>query len=453
MSNYRHESLLNGCCHWLTTVVALCLGLIFIPTVSSGAVVTPKKPAAVKSKILPQLKRLQAAKIITDRQYKSWRWQYFAVRKQIKAMPKGQSLNELKGVLATSEAIASQRALDATIAPTVFKTLQVNRSWWSKSAAPAIGTRVTVNGSSLVWQYYSGQGIQIQWLGTFGRANALASTPTASNNKKLALILDEAIKYASVRGSGLSWHYLFDFSKGRAPWASGMAQLTGMQALLRGANVLKKDSYRQAISSFLPLLETPQPSGVNLSADSGTNILLYTWSTSPVLNAQTQSVSALRELSLALGDQRLTALYLASERQLRADLPSYDTGNWSLYSIDGQPADVGYHKLSRDFLRTLCRALTQDQATATAAPVAGAPQPIDPAIYCQAADRFTTYLTNSPSGPPATKRAVPDTQVQVKQQLLFSRYRSPAARLKFALIITPKAHSRQTDDNQSACSR
>jgi hypothetical protein len=73
---------------------------------------------------------------------------------------------------------------------------------------------------------------------------------------------------------------------------------------------------------------------------------------------------------------------------LRATLPGYDTGAWSLYSLRGREADLNYQTVSRDFLRGLCTRLNSDLRKGLAGP--------DPAVYCAAADRFTAYLTQPP---------------------------------------------------------
>ena len=52
-------------------------------------------------------------------------------------------------------------------------------------------------GSQLVWQYYPGQGIQVQWLGTFGRANGLFQQ--TGHDDELRALLDEALGLASAR--------------------------------------------------------------------------------------------------------------------------------------------------------------------------------------------------------------------------------------------------------------
>ena len=52
-------------------------------------------------------------------------------------------------------------------------TVRRNQDWWQNGPLLAYGKRVRFSGSRLTWQYYPGQGIQIQWLGTFARMNNL----------------------------------------------------------------------------------------------------------------------------------------------------------------------------------------------------------------------------------------------------------------------------------------
>ena len=58
-------------------------------------------------------------------------------------------------------------------------------------------------GSQLVWQYYPGQGIQIQWLGTFGKANGLFQQD--GRDDELRALLDEALGLAAARAGGIAW--------------------------------------------------------------------------------------------------------------------------------------------------------------------------------------------------------------------------------------------------------
>ena len=80
---------------------------------------------------------------------------------------------------APEDAIRARRRLTAGRFAPVFLTLQRNRAWWAGGPLLRYGQRVSFAGSQLVWQYYPGQGIQVQWLGTFGRA----TIPTLSRQR------------------------------------------------------------------------------------------------------------------------------------------------------------------------------------------------------------------------------------------------------------------------------
>ena len=47
-------------------------------------------------------------------------------------------------------------------------------------------------------------------------------------------------------------------------------------------------------------------------------------------------------------------LFKAGDRAARREIPRYDTGAWSLYASGGAESDLGYHRLVRDFLQSLC---------------------------------------------------------------------------------------------------
>ncbi len=78
---------------------------------------------------------------------------------------------ELESVVANVQQIAASGQLIASRLPALMLTLESNVQWWSHEPLPAADQHVNVLGSHLVWEYYPGQGIEIQWLATFGEAN------------------------------------------------------------------------------------------------------------------------------------------------------------------------------------------------------------------------------------------------------------------------------------------
>ena len=92
-----------------------------------------------------------------------------------------------------------------------------------------------------------------------------------------------------------------------------------------------------------------------------------------MLNGFLQSLVGLYDFAAATGDRRAQRLFAAGDRAARREIPRYDTGAWSLYAAAGAESDLGYHRLVRDFLQSLC-----ERTKARA--------------YCGRAKRFDRYL-------------------------------------------------------------
>lgn len=356
-----------------------------------------KKP---KYTLEGELRKLYTSKQITGKAFREWRTLYRGAVADARKLPKGVRRTELEGVIRNTEQIAERRKLTASLAPSVFLTLSTNRTWWKTQPIPPAGGRPVVDDSPLTWQYYRGEGLQIQWLATFGTANALATTKTPAKLEQLRAIQTHALELASDRAGGPTWAYLFDFGGGKPPWASGMAQVTGIQSLVRTSAKLGDPTFQETGLQAMALLRRAPTSGVRLKLPEGDHILLYTYTKMRVLNAFTQSVSGLHEIATTTQDPRAHSAYLRAERQLRAELPEYLTDDWATYSIGGALETPSYHTLSRDLLRGLCRALTADAERFIAGePVAGLQPPADPTPYCQTAEAFTEQLRRTPNGP------------------------------------------------------
>nr|MBA2638094.1 hypothetical protein [Solirubrobacterales bacterium] len=170
------------------------------------------------------------------------------------------------------------------------------------------------------------------------------------------------------RDSSLAWEYAFPFGGGAAPWVSGLAQGTGIQALTRGGALLREPRYLDAARSALGVFEAPPPLGVRVAAAGGSHYLIS--SATPglrVLNGFLQALVGLHDLEAASGDARARRLFVAGDGAARRSLPAFDTGAWSRYSLGGGESDLGYHRLVRDFLRSLCERTRRGAYCATAA--------------------------------------------------------------------------------------
>jgi hypothetical protein len=290
---------------------------------------------------------------------------------------------QLGAVVDNLDAAAGGGLLIPSRLPALFLTLQRNRTWWATAPIPVAGQRMTFAPSLIVWQFYPGQGLQIQWLGTFGKANALWAAK--GHDPELRRILDEAIGLATQRAGGLAFEYLFRFDGGRPPWVSSLSQGTGLSALARGAVRLKDPKYFAAARSALGIFRTPPPSGVRVKTAAGAHYLQYSFAPKlHIVNGFTQSLNGLHDFAALADDAEGRTLFAAGEAELRAELPGFDTGAWSLYAKPGAESDLSYHTLLRDFLKGLCDRLTGD---------GGSP---DPALYCDTAARFTADLKTKP---------------------------------------------------------
>ena len=155
-----------------------------------------------------------------------------SLRKTLRAYKalSGTRMAELGAVVDNADAMADSGQLTPPRLNAVFATLEANATWWSEGSIPRSGARVSVDGSPVIWQYYPGQGIELQMLANFGKANALWA-----GNKKIALrtLLDQLLPLAVDRGGFPAFEYYFKFGGGKPPWVSSIAQGTAVQALAR----------------------------------------------------------------------------------------------------------------------------------------------------------------------------------------------------------------------------
>jgi hypothetical protein len=168
-----------------------------------------------------------------------------------------------------------------------------------------------------------------------------------------------------------------------------------------------------------------------------------------IANGFAQALNGLHDFASLANDDEGHALFAAGEKELRTELPAFDTGAWSLYSRDGgdgAESDLGYHKVLRDFLRGLCDRLTEDESRATAAqvqaPTPGAAPIPDPTLYCDTAERFTADLTTKPvvtvTAPAAPLRAKASAAVRFTLSKVSTVTITAARRGKVVLLRTAR---------------
>ena len=338
---------------------------------------------------------MRDAALMTPEDYAARRLVYEDVKREAKKL-RGTRRTQMLAVLATVDEIAATRQLEPSRLNPLWLTLQRNLEWWRNGPLLASGRRVEFEGSELVWQYYPGQGLQLQMLGNFGKLNGLWG---ARENTRLAFMLDELLAVAAERAGGVAWEYYFAFGGGRAPWVSGLSQGTAVQALARAATRLERQADVLPVAQrALAIFEAPTPQGVRVPAEQGDHYAIYSFAPGlRVLNGFIQSLVGLHDYARLSGDPRGAALFAAGEREARAEVPLYDTGAWSLYSrgSSSRESDLSYHDLLTGFLEGLC--------DRTAEPV-----------YCETALRFTEYKAVAPvvAVKPRTLRGGTDGRVK-----------------------------------------
>jgi hypothetical protein len=305
---------------------------------------------------------------------------------------------ELDAVIRQLETFARQRTLTASRMPVVFLTLEQNTAWWSAHSPPpppkpsarpcaggtGVGGARVVRGET-VFQWYSGQGLQVMQLATAGRANALVKAciepnpQLACDRDRVRAAMDGLLALSARRSGSRAWEAYFAFGGGRPPWVSGLWQGTAIQALARGAQVLGDPAYLQAAREGLGIFKAAPPAGVRVRAGAGVHYLGYSFAPGlRIYNQFLQALVGIYDVAEIADDDEARALFRDGERRARQELAGADTGAWSRYSANGHESDLGYHQLLRDFLRSMCERTKI-------------------AVYCGTAERFQGYLHEKPA--------------------------------------------------------
>ncbi len=344
--------------------------------VTAGAMRKKRKPKKPAITFLSELARLHRTGALPTASYQADVSGYnhaLATEKRLR----GTRRTELTSVTVTMHDIAASHQLTVSRLPAMMATLAANQKWWTTGPLLASGQRVEFAGSQLVWQYYPGQGVQLQVLGTFGKADGLY-TAGAADYPAMEELLAEMIPMAAQRGGGLTWEYYFHFDGGSPPWTSAMSQATGLEALSRAYQATGNVNYLNVGAEALPIFSVKPPVGVSIKAPSGTRFLQYTFApTTDIINAFLQTLIGLYDFSQVSHNATAAALFAAGNAQAQAELPGFDTGAWSEYQ-PGIEDTLSYHELVTGFLEQLC--------ARTQAPV-----------YCTTAQHFQAYETIPPA--------------------------------------------------------
>ncbi len=350
---------------------------------------------------------------------------------------------ELGAVMANVEAMARAGYVTASRQAVIFLTLEKNQLWWTTKPLLSGEVRVSFPPSRIVWEHYPGQGIEIQWLATFGAGNGFYLS--GHENSNLKALVEEVIPLATKRAGGIAWEYMFKFDGGSPPWTSGLSQGTALQVMARSWQRFKEPAYLTAAKEALGIYQQATPQGVRVATKAGAEYAEYTYAPSDrILNGFIQAVVGLYDYTQITKDPLGLKLFEAGDAEAREEVPHYDTGFWSLYDQYGE-SDLNYHELLTEFLQHLCERtrkgpplVTATEAppptstatpttpvgagggTAPSASAAAAAKPSQIAgdeIYCTTAQRFTADLKTPPAVSLLSTKLAPHSRAGVKISL------------------------------------
>jgi hypothetical protein len=359
----------------------------------AGARADSRAHAAARTSVSSALRALQRRGQISSAEYARYAGAYAAATRSLGRLS-GTRRAELGAVIANVQSMAAAGAFTPSRLPVIFVTLERNRQWWTTEPLLGSGVRVSIPGSKIVWEHYAGQGIEIQWLGTFGAANGYFLS--GHENSNLRQLLGEVLPLATKRAGGIAWEYMFPFDGGKPPWTSGLSQGTALQVLARAWSRFKEPALLTAAQQAVGIFQTPPPSGVEVKTPAGAEYAEYTYAPSDrILNGFIQAVIGLYDYSQITKDPLGVKLFEAGDAEARVETPRYDTGAWSRYDQYSE-SDLNYHELLTEFLQHLC------ERTRKGPPVAPAPPPPPPPTTTTTTPTTTTPTTTTPTTPTTT---------------------------------------------------
>jgi hypothetical protein len=335
-------------------------------------------PHAAHVSVFSALARLHSRGAISNASYASYTASLRAALDSLKQLG-GTRARELGAVINNLRQITGSGKLTTGRLPVLFQTLDRNRQWWSSAPLPSSRQIINFAGSQLDWEYYPGQGIELQPLASFGKADWLL-THGSRNYAQGTGLVSEMLGLGSRRAGGVTWEYYFNFDGGAPPWTSAMSQGTGLQALAHAYQATGDRSYLLTARQALPVFTKAPTQGVAVKTARGIRFVQYTFAPArhdQILNAFLQTLIGLYTYAQAGGNPLAKRLFASGDAEARHELPSFDTGRWSLYQ-PGVPDTLSYHKLVTGFLHQLCS-------------LTGTP------VYCKKAARFDAYLKHPPS--------------------------------------------------------
>jgi hypothetical protein len=374
-------------------LLAVCAGGA-TPAASAKVKKTPKPAPVTVPSALAKLMRRQR---ISSAEYHEYLNQWAGDLREEKALS-GWRRTELTDVTQLLSELAGTGQLTAARLPVIFMTLQQNAAYWPTGRHLVYADRIEFPGSELEWQFYPGYGLELQVLGTFGEANGFYELPAKVGYAQLAQVLNEMEALAVPRAGGIAWEYYFNWEGGAPPWVSAMAQATGIEALTNGYTATGNQAYLTEAHDALPLLESPPPTGVEVTTPLGARFLQYSFApNTDIINAFLQTLIGLYDYEQVSHDPTAQTLFNLGNAQAQSELPSFVVNGWSLYQ-PGEIDNLDYHELVTGFAQSLCKKLSLP-------------------VYCNTYDSFESDLATHPALTQTTTQASANKKFQLKFQL------------------------------------
>jgi hypothetical protein len=225
--------------------------------------------------------------------------------------------------------------------------LKANDDFFALHYPPAPQTDVT-GADGLVYRWFPGLCLEFHPLAEFGVLNAATQSGDADLTQRIADAL--VARAVHPKSGGVIWEYYFDYSGGRAPWTSGMAQAVAAQALARASNLVTSESSALLAQARAAYQAVP---GLMTKVSGAPWIRLYSFQSVAVLNAQLQTILSLKSYANDAADPNAGALAGQLEQSALANLARFDTGYWTYYALPHDTSDLHYQQYVVQLLNKL----------------------------------------------------------------------------------------------------
>ena len=197
-----------------------------------------------------------------------------------------------------------------------------------------------------------------------GNFNQYLRTRDNERRRKFLLVADWMVNHLERNPHGLSmWMHHFNWEYRDtlvAPWYSALAQGQGISLLVRAYEETGDARYKNASDAAFAAFQQDVAHGGVAFTDSAGDLWFEEYIVNPpthILNGFMWAAWGVYDYSLLTGDESVRHLFQRASNTLAKNLPTYDTGFWSLYEHSGTAlpmmASSFYHRLHIVQLRVM----------------------------------------------------------------------------------------------------